>query len=141
MTCREKLKINHPSAISENAPGGCVGCPYDYGYAGKPYYCTPPVTCEKCWDREVEEVKEEKEKKKMTVEELVQLLDKGTRFEIAEVYNGAVMFMSSFWYQNKRNGMELWENVRQREVELITAQDTGEVKIFVSLAPPVEKDS
>ncbi len=77
----------------------------------------------------------------MTVEELVQLLDKGTRFEIAEVYNGAVMFMSSLWYQNKRNGMELWENVRQREVELITAQDTGEVKIFVSLAPPVGKDS
>ena len=47
----------------------------------------------------------------MTVEELVQVLDKGTRFEIAEVYNRAVMFMSSLWYQNKRNKMELWENV------------------------------
>lgn len=84
--------------------------------------------------------KEEKEKKKMTVEELVQVLDKGTRFEIAEVYNGAVIFMSSLWYQSKRN-VELWENVKQREVELITAQDTDEVKIFVSLAPPVRKDS
>ena len=69
MTCREKLKINHPDAISKNAPGGCVGCPYDYGYAGKPYYCTPPVTCEECWDREVEE-RESEMKKEFTKADL-----------------------------------------------------------------------
>lgn len=52
MTCREKLKIEHPECIDEEYSGGCEGCPHNYGYLPKPDRCGE-TTCTKCWDREV----------------------------------------------------------------------------------------
>lgn len=55
MTCREKLAIEYPSRVNSNCHGGCVGCPYHYGYAGKPDFgCSEKGACTRCWDREVE---------------------------------------------------------------------------------------
>ena len=57
MTCREKLKMEHPDGVSDIYDGGCKGCPNNYGYL-------PPMRpecefdfsireCGKCWDREI----------------------------------------------------------------------------------------
>ena len=55
MTCREKLKMENPGGLDSECLGGCVGCPYAYGYAKKPKWCKPTEeNCMKCWDREVE---------------------------------------------------------------------------------------
>lgn len=62
MTCREKLAIEHPEFVKEEATerfgsyaGGCKGCPIDYGYAKDPAGCYERViSCDDCWDREVE---------------------------------------------------------------------------------------
>lgn len=32
MTCREKLKLEHPEAVSDLLWGGCMGCPSSYDY-------------------------------------------------------------------------------------------------------------
>lgn len=57
MTCREKLKIEHPEYINEIWAGGCFRCPSDYEYLPKPEYCPGSGydTCERCWDREIPE--------------------------------------------------------------------------------------
>lgn len=42
MTCKEKLKIEHPDLVSSPVDryiAGCCGCPDDYGYAKRPEYC------------------------------------------------------------------------------------------------------
>ena len=58
MTCREKLKLEHPDAIDTAFLGGCRGCPSRYGYLDKPYYCrSKHKICTKCWDREIPEEK------------------------------------------------------------------------------------
>lgn len=55
MTCREKLKMEHPEELDTKYIGGCDGCPNTYGYAKTPEWCKPNnETCTKCWDREVE---------------------------------------------------------------------------------------
>lgn len=64
-TCREKLKIDHPTAIGLDPSdpvfrGGCRGCPDDYGYLDPPRFCNDPrldpmEKCTKCWDREIPE--------------------------------------------------------------------------------------
>lgn len=62
MTCREKLAIEHPEFVKEEATerfgsyaGGCKGCPIDYGYAKDPAGCYERlISCDDCWDREVE---------------------------------------------------------------------------------------
>lgn len=54
MTCREKLQQEHPEKVIWG--GVCIGCPYDYNYADKPYYCNGgDENCTACWEREVEE--------------------------------------------------------------------------------------
>ena len=63
MTCREKLKIEHPECIDESIRCGCSGCPHHYGYLDRPSYCTDQyipyipveVRCTRCWDREIPE--------------------------------------------------------------------------------------
>lgn len=61
MTCREKLKIEHPECVDESiCCGGCSGCPHHYGYLDRPRYCNDryiPVEegCTRCWDREISE--------------------------------------------------------------------------------------
>ena len=62
MTAREKLAIEHPEKLNDLEPGGCMGCPEDYGYLPDADFCTSNDGCQKCWDREIpEEMKEEKE--------------------------------------------------------------------------------
>lgn len=53
MTCREKLKQEHPDKINDFYVAGCSGCPHKYGYANKPDNCSL-ITCNECWDREIE---------------------------------------------------------------------------------------
>ena len=56
MTCREKLKIEHPNCISITHLGGCIGCPSCYGYLENPKYCNNGDDyCEECWNREIPE--------------------------------------------------------------------------------------
>ena len=60
MTCREKLKIEHPDHINMGCIGGCVGCPSSYEYLDNPDYCMDvniPMgeRCTRCWDREIPE--------------------------------------------------------------------------------------
>ena len=71
MTAREKLAIEHPEKLDDLEPGGCLGCPEDYGYLPNADFCMSGYDqygdrferCKKCWDREIpEELKEEKEK-------------------------------------------------------------------------------
>lgn len=58
MTCREKLNLEHPDYVNYSFYGGCLGCPNQYGYLGKPDYCHSDLkTCTKCWDREIPEEK------------------------------------------------------------------------------------
>ena len=54
MTCREKLKIEHPKYIDEEYSGGCKGCPHNYGYLPAPDRCSK-TNCTKCWDRVIPE--------------------------------------------------------------------------------------
>ena len=70
MTAREKLANEHPEKLDDLEPGGCMGCPEDYGYLPDPDSCMNGCDryedlferCKKCWDREIpEETKEEKE--------------------------------------------------------------------------------
>lgn len=54
MTCREKLKLEHPDMVDENYGGGCHGCPDTHGYAPEPEWCAVnEKICRRCWDREV----------------------------------------------------------------------------------------
>lgn len=131
MTCREKLEIEYP----EDANIRLIGdCPDDYGYAGEPKYCNPFVgaeECERCWNRVVEEIKQEKEKKKMTVEELVQVLDKNRRFIIRACHTDKTIF-------HPVKDEEKWEMFRRKEVVQFTPVEDG---IIIYVAPPVRKDS
>ena len=70
MTAREKLAIEYPEQLDVLEPGGCIGCPEDYGYLADADFCTNNYDrygdlferCKKCWDREIPgETKEEKE--------------------------------------------------------------------------------
>ena len=66
MTCREKLKIEHPECIDEDCVGGCERCPSFYGYMPDPTQCSfgsVEATCVACWDREIPEEKSEAEGK------------------------------------------------------------------------------
>ena len=51
MTCREKLKIEHPDIY--NKYPFQTGCPSSYGYLDDPD-CSD-FDCEECWDREIPE--------------------------------------------------------------------------------------
>lgn len=57
MTCREKLKMEHPECINEKAGGGCLSCPHTYGYLPRPEMCNTAIVsndyCVRCWDREI----------------------------------------------------------------------------------------
>lgn len=54
MTCREKLKIEHPDKFHGYCLWQCDGCPHHYNYAPRPTHCFD-LTCNECWDREVED--------------------------------------------------------------------------------------
>ena len=70
MTAREKLAMEYPEQLDDVEPGGCLGCPEDYGYLPNADFCKSGDNqygdlferCKKCWDREIpEEMKDEKE--------------------------------------------------------------------------------
>ena len=70
MTAREKLAMEYPEQLDDVEPGGCLGCPEDYGYLPNADFCMSGddqygnlfERCKKCWDREIpEETKEKKE--------------------------------------------------------------------------------
>lgn len=57
MTCRDKLRWEHPEAIDWRFAGGSEYCPHNFGYASKPEWCKlDREKCKTCWDRETEEV-------------------------------------------------------------------------------------
>lgn len=60
MTCREKLKLEHPECIGIIFDGGCQHCPHTYGYLPDPGtdFCAH-TECYDCWDREIPETPEE----------------------------------------------------------------------------------
>ena len=92
MTCREKLKMEHPGGVDSESLGGCDGCPHTYGYAKGPEWCKiNEETCRKCWDREVEEVETEVESE---VKE-IGIKDSGTKSngEMTVFASGAVRDM------------------------------------------------
>lgn len=80
MTCREKLRLEHPEKVGFGYIGGCYGCPTPYGYAKKPEWCKETEeSCTKCWDREVEKVENGiKSSGEMTVFESGAVRDKKT---------------------------------------------------------------
>lgn len=64
MTCREKLKTEHPDMIDNERWGGCKGCPHMVGYIPRPEYCpyggnefnmlsmdAQKILCMECWNR------------------------------------------------------------------------------------------
>lgn len=61
MTCREKLKKEHPELVRDGACGGCVGCPDDYGYLDRKDTECPRKRmgdgdrCATCWSKEIPE--------------------------------------------------------------------------------------
>ena len=66
MTCREKLKIEHPYLVNDIYLGGCSCCPSLYGYLECPDYCNDisiprNKRCTMCWDREIPENKNDNE--------------------------------------------------------------------------------
>lgn len=51
MTFKEKLRNEHPEALSGAHAGGCKGCPMDYGYEETTSDICP--NCYACWNREI----------------------------------------------------------------------------------------
>lgn len=83
MTCREKLKKEHPEDIDRRLGCGCRGCPDDHNYLPLPLYCgRDEDACKKCWDREIPEDGAEPDKP--------HILDSGDRTEFE---SGAVRDM------------------------------------------------
>lgn len=69
MTCREKLRQEHPMEIDPKYEGGCFGCPSTYGYMNDDEFLCMSNACVKCWDREIPSTKpteKEPKTKKMT---------------------------------------------------------------------------
>lgn len=57
VTCKEKLKLEHPEYTGTMYHGGCKGCPADYGYRDKTVNCHGSGCihdCDVCWDQPVE---------------------------------------------------------------------------------------
>lgn len=62
MTAREKLQKERPDNVRKYTPGGCLGCPHDYGYLSRPDYCHNydiANRCARCWDREIPDEKKD----------------------------------------------------------------------------------
>lgn len=56
MTCREKLKLEHPECVTSTEIGGCKACPSVYGYLPDPIAAPDnscSISCTECWDRAI----------------------------------------------------------------------------------------
>lgn len=67
MTYLERLKQEHPEAINEYCYSQCEGCPSQYGYV-KDDEEVCDVSCEACWNKEIETKKQELTANKFTLE-------------------------------------------------------------------------
>lgn len=123
MTCREKLKIEHPEKVDHDAWGGCSGCPHIYGYLPAPDYCSddsmrPNERCTKCWDRVIPGTEETKEEVNMdkdiytfyTCTEINKMSD----FE----KNGLIARLQTAFYATKTTNEELTKILAARESEI-----------------------
>ncbi len=84
MTCREKLKLEHPEYIDTTYDGGCKACPHTYGYLPPPRVdicCT--LSCSECWDREIPETNIKKENDIMPTH-AINVNTKRTKAELVE---------------------------------------------------------
>ena len=85
MTCREKVKQEHPEEIDPERLGGCKGCPHQYGYAKEPEWCDDnnftDEKCRRCWDREVETEVENEVKTEVETDVDSSIKDSGERTE------------------------------------------------------------
>lgn len=86
MTCREKLKLEHPACIGDGYCGGCDGCPRDYGYMATPDYCNgcDDEACTKCWDREFPDTEAADKIKADVANEIINAIAAVTESEICE---------------------------------------------------------
>lgn len=53
MTCREKLRLEHPARVNPRFDGGCEQCPHTYGYMPLSTSECMEMSCTECWDREI----------------------------------------------------------------------------------------
>lgn len=71
MTYREKLAIDRPECVDPEFGGGCMGCPYEYGYEKRSTRggnCPDPyLSCYDCWNREIPETTNENKKENDTM--------------------------------------------------------------------------
>ena len=149
MTCREKLAMEYPKDVREKWLGGCYGCPHRHGYAKRPEECgvrfEPSYElCTRCWDREVEEQNECKVRegeKEMIVEELVNLLDKGSKFEVRETYDEKCIFSSDDWYGKRGYYHKPFEEIKERIVQQISNFNANEFTVYVKVEASVEEQS
>ena len=86
---------------------------------------------EKYMDKENERTPVEETRKEMTVEELVKVLDKNSRFVIRVCHTDKALY-------NPLKDEEKWEIFRKKEVVQFTPVGDG---IIIYVAPPVGKDS
>lgn len=102
MTCREKLKLEHPGRVGPVYVAGCDGCPDNYGYLPRLADCKEGGrnNCVECWDREIPGTENtnrtptlkgsESPNKAFSEPEHPRILDSGDRTEFA---SGAVRDM------------------------------------------------
>lgn len=74
MTCREKLKIEHPILVNDKYTGGCNGCPHHYGYLPKCKGCT--ISCYECWDQEIPETEKQTNNNSRLINDLTKTIEK-----------------------------------------------------------------
>ena len=136
MTCREKLQQEHPEKVIWG--GVCIGCPYDYNYADKLYYCDGgDENCTDCWDREVEGAEEKEMKKEFTYADLqdgmvVQLRNK-LCFLVVKRNDQMRMVAEGGYYK----GQDLTDNLKSRLLLAETKHDLDVMKVFE--AAPLEE--
>ena len=93
MTCREKLKKEHPECIGDYFLARCEGCPSVYGYLSDPQNCynytRNEMHCTDCWNREIPGT--EDDECKMTLNEYQQLAlrtEAGMLKNYPRIFNG-----------------------------------------------------
>lgn len=132
MTREEKIKKIVEFCNQQNYEIGCRACVFN----GKKYAICYEDNFAQVPEQDLDEILEvinnkEQEKKKMTVEELVQVLDKNRRFIIRACHTDKTIF-------HPVKDEEKWEMFRRKEVVQFTPVEDG---IIIYVAPPVRKDS
>ena len=92
MTYREKLKMECPERVDPLFVGGCIGCPYSYGY-DDPDNCMKNCDvfggqgCTYCWDRESPDMKETVERLQKAGESLSLGYKEGIEYTDPDIRN------------------------------------------------------